>query len=507
MHFCLGNINGSLKERSRLEDAVTNYRRALKINPGLAEAHYNVGNVLLALARSEEAAASYRRALTINPDFAEAHYNLGNALLELSQIDDAVASYLRALNINHFLIEAQINLGVVLARHGRIANTTFLKGVKFNPKVSETLVALAQLRISEGNFTEATELFRCAMLIEPESVSACAGLARTRKMTSQDDAWLAQAQNLIGNELPPQKKASLHYAVGKYYDDVGSFAQAFQNYRTANELIRRCGPKYERQHHTQAVDMLICACDRGWIERHRMTIQSSARPIFIVGMPRSGTSLAEQILASHPDIFGAGELFFWRSTAEMLDSSIANGEDCRADLRKIGCDYLAHLESLSPDALRTTDKMPGNFLFLGLIHAAFPKARIIHMQRNPLDTCLSLYFQNFGTDMPFRNDLEDLAHFYCSYVRIMKHWNTVLPKDTILHVPYEELIEDQQGWSRKMLDFVGMPWDERCVDFHRNVRPVMTASNWQVRQLIYKSSVERWRNYEPFITPLLKLLA
>jgi hypothetical protein len=169
-------------------------------------------------------------------------------------------------------------------------------------------------------------------------------------------------------------------------------------------------------------------------------------------------------------------------------------------------DYLARLTAMCGGALRVVDKMPANFLYAGLIHAAFPRARIIHMQRHPLDTCLSIYFQNFFNMGPYANDFDNLAHYYGEYVRITDHWRAVLPATTLLEIPYEALIEDQEGWTRRMLDFIGLPWDPKCLDFHQTERVVITASRWQVRQKINAASAGRWRNYEKFVGPLQRVM-
>ena len=213
---------------------------------------------------------------------------------------------------------------------------------------------------------------------------------------------------------------------------------------------------------------------------------------------RSGTSLAEQILASHPAVFGAGELTFWgrASAIDLSDAALVGLSD----------GYLQLLRHLSADALKVVDKFPTNFLTLGLIHAALPQARIIHMHRNAIDTCLSIYFQHFEAANSYANDLDDLAHYYRQYRRIMQHWRSVLPPSVLLEVPYEGLVTDLQAWTRKMLDFISLPWDPRCLDFHRTERPVVTASRWQVRQRISTASVERWRNYQEFVGPLKSLL-
>ena len=236
---------------------------------------------------------------------------------------------------------------------------------------------------------------------------------------------------------------NLRYAIGKYFDDVQDYEQAFGSYRLANELTRRFGARYDRQLLTRSVDRMTAMFDREWLRRSRLAAIRSERPVFIVGMPRTGTTLAEQILASHPAVFGAGELPFWNDAAAAHDSGT---------LDALAEEYLRQLADLSGDALRVVDKMPANYANLGLIHAALPGARIIHMQRNPIDTCLSIFFQNFSISHAYANDLDDLAHYYAEYLRVMQHWHTTLPPGTILDVKYEGLlVTEPEVWSRKML--------------------------------------------------------
>ncbi|HSY27540.1 MAG TPA: sulfotransferase, partial [Burkholderiaceae bacterium] len=347
---------------------------------------------------------------------------------------------------------------------------------------------------------------RRAIEIEPESPKAWSGIAGVRKMTPADATWLANVRRIAEKNIPPRKEVYLRYALGKYFDDVKDFEQAFFNYRRANELTKSYSGRYEKRRQTLAVDLLTNVDDHAWVRRERIDANTSDRPVFIVGMPRSGTSLTEHILASHPAIFGAGELAFWNTAAARLESTAREGEMRERAIGNLADEYLSQLQSFSPDALRVVDKMPGNFLYLGLIHAAFPNARIIHMRRNPIDTCLSIYFQHFNTTHAYANDLEDLAHYYTEYFRVMEHWRATLPTHSILHVPYEGLVDDQETWSRKMLEFIDLPWDARCIDFHQSERKVSTVSNWQIRQKMTTSSVERWRNYEKFVKPLLELL-
>jgi tetratricopeptide (TPR) repeat protein len=508
------NLGYVLRGLGQLDDAVASYRQALRIKPDYAEAHHNLGDALLRLGRLDDAVTAYRRALALSPDFVEAHNNLGNALLELGRLDEATASYRRVLAARPEFAEAHSNLGTALRLAGQAteAEASCRRALAIDPNLAASIAVLAELSADQGRFTEAEELFRRAISIEPETAEAWVGISRLRTMTASDAAWVAQAQQVAARGLPPRKEVLLRYAIGKYFDDVKDFEQAFANYRRANQLTRRYRAGYDRRQLTQAIDLIIRRYDREWIGRTRIDAHVSAHPVFIVGMIRSGTTLAEQILASHRSVFGAGELMFWNTAAAghrpaALPAAAASGAALNhGTLAALAAGYLRLLEDLSADAVRVVDKMPGNFLHLGLIHAALPHAHIIHMRRNPIDTCLSIYFQHFESFQSYATDLEDLAHYYAEYLRLMKHWRASLPAGVMLDVHYEALVQDQAACSRNMLEFIGLPWDPQCIDFHRTSRSVITASKWQVRQKISTSSVERWRNYERFVAPLKHLL-
>jgi tetratricopeptide (TPR) repeat protein len=536
-----GNLGNALVDLGQLEDAVYHYRRMLDLRPDIPEAHNNLGNALLSLRRFEEAAASYRRALALRPnaagaqanlgnvlhalgrpqealihcrralelqpDSAEAELLVGNALFDLGQLDQAAGSYTRALVLKPDYTEAHIATAKVLRQIGRIAQADESCGValKIAPNSGEALALLGEIQADRGRFEDAEQLFRRAIAIAPEQPEAWAGLARCRKM-QPDAAWLAAAQRLLAQSLAVGQEINLRYALGKYFDDVQDFDQAFSSYRLANELKKRSAQKYDAARVSRRVDQIIAMYDADWLRKAGAAGNGSRRPVFIIGMPRSGTTLLEQILASHPEAFGCGELRFWHTARAEYESPGPRETDGRGAIAAAAAKYSSLLASFSADAARVIDKMPANFMNLGLIHAAFPQARIIHMRRNPLDTGLSIYFQIFSNTHLYANDLEDIAHYFTQYSRLMAHWRATLPKDTILEVPYEKLVADPEPWIREVVRYVGLPWHPRCLDFHETERTVVTASNWQVRQRISTSAAGRWRNYERYLGPLRSLI-
>jgi hypothetical protein len=292
--------------------------------------------------------------------------------------------------------------------------------------------------------------------------------------------------------------------MGKYCDDVNDFSLAFQNFKRGNELLKTAAEDYDRKARSHFIDELIRVYSRESISKIGAAGSSSSKPVFVLGMPRSGTSLAEQIIASHPAASGAGELDFWTGLL-VKDEGLTRSILGEASRPKVAEEYLRVLQGVSQSASRVVDKATLNSDYLGLIYSVFPNAHVIYMQRDPIDTCLSCYFQQFLTGMNFTFDLSDLVHYYRDHQRMMAHWRAVLPPGFILDVPYEELVADQETWARRMLDFIGLEWDAQVLEFHSNKRQVNTASAWQVRQKVYKSSVSRWRNYENFIGPLKAL--
>ena len=504
-HNNLGVVFAALGQR---EQAVASYRQALVLNPSYVEALNSLGGELRDLGERREAMSLYQRAIELEARRAESHCNLGTILFELRRVDEAAECFRQALVLQPDYAPAHLSLGLALRQQRRPADAEVSceAALAVDPNYVEALSFLGELRADRGQFSAAEPLFRRAIEIRPDFAFGYSGIATHRKMTREDSQWLKGAEALLDKRLPLAQEISLRYALGKYFDDVKEYDDAFTHYRRANELAKRHAARYDGKKLTQRVDQIIASFDKSFVAERRDGASASELPILVVGMPRSGTSLTEQILASHPSAFGAGEVIFWDAAYDAYrdaEPAARNGADRMAGLAR---DYLGRLESLSGGAERVVDKLPANFLHAGLVHAALPRARIIHMQRHPFDTCLSIYFQNFFNIGAYAHDLGDLAHFYGEYVRITDHWRAVLPASALLEVPYEGLIGDQEGWTRRMLDFVGLPWDPRCLDFHKTDRVVITASKWQVRQKIHSASSGRWRNYEKFLGPLQGLV-
>ncbi len=488
-------------------EAITFYRELVALNPRHPEALNNLGATLFRLGCYREAEEIFRRTLRVYPDFADANSNLGILLRCSGRVADAETWLRRAIKINPKHIGARSNLGLTFVFFGRLsdAKAQFKKALKFAPRNAHTLFGMGFLATIEGRFDKAEAMFKRAVEVDPKMPSAWAAMAGLRKMTSSDAAWLQGAEEIAASGITVLDEADMRFAIAKYCHDVEDFKGAFQSYKRANELHKMAATSYDRKARAGLVDDLMRVYTRETISHVGPLASDSIKPVFVVGMPRSGTSLIEQIIASHPDAKGAGELAFWSRAAHDHESVIRRTLLDESTRKKLAEDCLRHLEARSGDALRIVDKTPLNSDYLGVIHSVFPNARIIYMQRDPIDTCLSCYFQKFDVELNFTMDLSDLAHYFGQHQRLMAHWRAVLPPGSILDVPYAELVTDQEGWTRKVLAFLGLEWDPRCLEFHRTERPVVTASAWQVRRKIYKSSVARWRNYEEFIGPLLEL--
>ena len=297
----------------------------------------------------------------------------------------------------------------------------------------------------------------------------------------------------------------VHFALGKAHDDLGEYGRAIEHFDRANLLKKRMNKHYDGNAHAELVDRLIRRFTPEFFARNKDMAHDWDVPVLIVGMPRSGTTLAEQIISSHPDVAAGGELTFWPDRAPDFGVD-RHGRIDPVWMRETQAAYQARLGQISTTARRITDKLPQNFQNVGLLHAAFPKARVIHCRRNPTDICLSIYFANFSNRMDFSFDREWIVAYYQQYSRLMQHWRNVLPSNCLLDIEYEELVSAPEPVIRRMIDFCGLEWDDACLRPEQNQRVIKTASIWQARQPIYGTSVSRWRRYEPWLGVFNRLL-
>jgi Flp pilus assembly protein TadD len=498
-----------LERLTRGEDAAAAecFRRVVSLDPRNATAYNHLAVALGKLGRFQEAEPYLRQAVANDDAYADAQFNLGLLLQLLGRLKEAEAPLRRALHLQPDSARFQSILGVNLLMTGQIHEARELLGkvLQAEPANTHALLAMGQLSVREGRFAEAETMFTRTLEVNRNVHGAWIGLAGIRRMTSADGAWLEGAEGCANSGIGPLSQAELRYAIGKYHDDLGEFDQAFRSYQRASALSRTAAPPYDRVGRSRLVDDLVRVYTRATFSRASPAASESSLPVLVVGMPRSGTSLVEQIIASHPAARGAGEVPFWVRSFFEAEGALRQAPPGEALTKTLVPGYLRALEGDDAGAQRVVDKQPFNADFLGFIHYVFPRARLVYVRRDPIDTCLSCFFQPFPPALSFTKDLSDLAHYYREHHRLMEHWRRVLPAGTLLEVPYAELIADQEGWTRRIIEFTGLPWDERCLSFHSTERHVLTASSWQVRQKLYQSSVGRWRNYEKFIGPLLEL--
>lgn len=498
-------LGSALAATGEYDAAIASFRRALEIEPRNVDAQLRLGTLLRDRGDRRGALALLRQALELAPRRAEAHCDLGTILFELRQVADAAASYRRALQLQPRLAAAHLGLAFLhrQQRQPAEAEASCRAALEAEPTSVEGLTLLGELLADRGQFAEAEKLFVQAMSRNADYAPAYASLATHRRMTEADGPWLSAAQRILSRPLPVNQDIALSFAIGKYYDDLGRYDEAFTYFRRANEQTRRLGARYDRRGLEERLGRSMRSAEAA--RRWRVKGAGSEIPVLVIGMPRSGTTLVEQILASHPQIFGAGEVSFWNDAFDQWTAAEKEGLAGPELLARLAGDYSSRLIAAGQQAARVIDKMPANFMYAGLIHAALPRARFIHMRRQPLDTCLSIYCQNFHNIGAWANDLGDLAHYYAQYRRVMEHWRGVLDAQTLLEVPYEDLVSDPERWSRRMIEFIGLPWDARCLQFQDTERAVITASKWQVRQKISTRSVGRWRNYARHLEPLREL--
>lgn len=460
-----------------LDKALHHGRQATKHGENDADSFYNYGLALADDKKFEEAIEAYKKAVTLNPQYGLAYNNLGSAYENIDNESGAFDAYSKAVEINSRHSEAQHNLGAILNQRGQNekAKACYIKAIEANP-----------------GFTYAHN-----------------SLSTLKKYTA-DDPHVEMLENLTSQtaQMDHETQTKFWFAVGKMRGDLKKYKESFEAYEMANKLHRQTYP-YNVEDTKTATNIIIKSFDQDFSKKENKGCVDET-PIFILGMPRSGSTLIEQILDCHSQIHGAGEL---KDLSDIVATTIGQDPDANYvtwlenasddELQEMGGRYIERLRTHSETAVKIVDKMPGNFFYVGLINKILPNAKIIHSMRDPMDICISNYTRMFKQIMPFAYDLKELGQ-YCRHCDdLMVYWKDVLPNDFIIGLQYEELVDDLEGKAKELIEFCGLGWEEGCLDFHKNKRVVKTASHDQVNKPIYKTSVKRWKKYEDYIQSLI----
>ncbi len=544
------NLGQLLLEQYALPDALHHCREAVRLNPDFPEAHNNLGNVLREQGKPLEARACYAEALRLNPDLAVTYNNMGQALQEDNNLQEAVSWYQKALELDSASARIHCNLASALeeqedyakaiaqyqtaleldATHAEAHNglgfavheqggfqealTCYREAVRLRPDFAAAHTNMGTVLQEMGDFEAALGCFREAIRLRPRHAGAYGQLATMLLDRLPDADFEAMQQLLAEPDLAAGKRCALHFGLAHVLDAKGVYVQAAEHMQRANELCLTEGQKrgkgYDPTAHRQFVDRIIATFTPDCFERVKGFGLETERPVFIVGLPRSGTTLVEQILASHSQVFGAGELRHVQEAFQALPSVMGVQDTpfrCverldRETAPRMAQAHLDKLLALNDKAPRITDKMPDNYLYLGFISALFPKAKVIHCRRNLRDVAVSWWITSFR-HLTWASDIEHIASRFQEYERLTAHWKTVLP-GAWLQVDYEETVADLESVARRLVAWCGLDWEAGCLAFHQTRRPIRTASVVQVRQPIYKQSAGRWKNYEKQLAALFE---
>ena len=508
------NLGLALQDLGELDEAVASYHKALALNPDYTEAHNNLGVAFKKLGKLDEAVASYHKALTLNPDFAEAHSNLGLALQDLGELDEAVACCHKALDLKPDLVEAHNNLGLALQDLGKMdeAVASYRKALVLNPDYAGAHNNLGLAFQDLGELDEAVASYRKALVLNPDYAEAHRHMARIKKHSEYNEDIRAMEQAYAKPALRDEQRMHLAFGLGKAFEDLQQYEKAFGFFAEGNS-IKRGSYSYSIDDHGSFFKKLKEAFDSSLFAKHQGTGCDDETPIFVLGMPRSGTTLVEQILASHPQVHGTGEQgalcrivssYFDKGDGVEFPESVRRVDG--ADFERLGREYINEVRKFSREARFITDKMLDNHFNIGVIKLALPNAKVIHCKRNPADNGLSLFKSYFpARGHYYAYDLHEIGRYCNFHDDLMEHWRSVIP-GFVHDIQYEDMVADQAGQTRTLLEYCGLEWDDACLEFHKTNRPVRTASAEQVRRPIYKDSVQLWKQYETQLAPMLESL-
>ena len=504
LHNISGACNSALGE---IDSSIISFNKAIKLKPDYDEAYFNLGVAFHQTGQLGEAIISYERAISIKHAYPTAHNNLGLIALSQGQLDNALKSFEWAVAYSPEYAEAHNSLGAALQELKQFekAKVSFKKAVALNPQYAQGLHNLAILCEIINLPDEASEYYEKALAVDPNYAEAYRNQSRTKKY-KQNDPQIAQMQSIYSNDnLSISDKVHINFALAKVNEDLGNQKDFFKHLDEGSRL-RKKQLNYNINETEEFHSSLVRLFSEDKPKIKKLSLGPlDIRPIFIVGMPRSGTSLVEQIISSHHSVHGAGELNnFKNEVTPALKNYIGNltntiNED---DLLSIRKNYIKSLMDLNVSEKIITDKMPVNFRMIGLILTAIPEAKIIHLTRNPKATCWSNYKHYFANENGFTFDQEDLARFFILYQELMGFWHKSFP-NKIHDISYERLTTHQEDETQKLLKYCELDWDNNCLNFHKNTRAVHTASASQVRQKMYQGSSDAWKKYEKFLQPLI----
>ena len=492
----------------------TSSQQPTQIPSAASQTAFNQANSLLQQGKLAEAASYFKTVTEQQPQLAVAWFMLARTHGQQGQYGEAERCCLEAIRLNASLAEAHILQASILLAQGRLkeAYSHSDKALRLIPADINAIALAANIAKHMNKPERSYELLEPLLNKGIENINIALAFAMISKDLNRQQQAIDLMQKMLnsGTSLSITGRLNLHFNLGMLYDNIKQYDPAFSHYRQGNDLK---SVSFNRQQHDQLIESLIATHSLEFMAAMPRSSLPSQRPIFIVGMVRSGTSLIEQILSSHPDVYGAGELGDIYQISNALPGILATSTpypECLSQLSQqqlngLAQQYLDHLRQLSPDAQYVVDKLPGNFMHLGLIELLFPDAHIIHCRRDPIDTCLSAYFQDFSTPHSYAYDLSNLSAFYRGYLKLMEHWRKIL-RIPLLEISYEDLVSDQEKSTRTILEFCGLEWDDRCLQFHKNKRLVKTAIYDQVNRPIYQQSVARWKNYKSHLEPLKRAL-
>lgn len=490
----------------KLDIAIALEERAVAARPNAPLYRFNLAEMNRRAGRFAQALAQIDAVLAIKPDAIDAHIGRANLLQSLGRLRDAEAALRQALELAPDRADVANALGLVLSAAGRQQDALeFLRRAAIAGQHPDLWNNVGTALKTLGRFEEAIAAFDAALALDPRSAAALLGLSEVKTFRDASDPHLQQMEAL-GRDLPAlpaEQRIYAHYALGKAFDDLGRARDAFAHFQ-AGAALKRSAIAYDEAAALGLFDRIKANFDAETAKRETSGVRDGA-PIFIVGMPRSGTTLIEQIVSSHPNVSAAGEIPAMNEAMREAGYPESINALQREDLARIANDYLKRLKQYASGAW-ITDKTPSNMLYIGLLHLALPAAKIIHIRRDPVDTCLSCYTRLFTREMGHTYDLAELGRYYRAYHELMQHWRAVLPEGAFLDVRYEDVVADTESEARRVLEYCGWGWDDRVLDFYLNQRAVSTASAAQVRRPIYGTSVARWRQYQAHLGPLLDAL-